>query len=312
MKYKKPFTEEYVQINGIKQYFLHYPSPQKEVVIFLHGGPGSPTSAFAYNLMEHWDFCSVVYYDQRGTGKTLKMNKAKASDLTIEILLADLKETVEYVKSKYQTDRVILLGQSWGSVLGTQYTLRYPEDISCYIGNGQIVNMRKGFDIAFDELKETLERKGATKDLAKLISLDNFSNLASKDLSRHLEKFQKIQSKYGHSVNILELLKIGFKSPVTRISDFYYFLRSPKLTEGLWSDYLADYSIWDIADYKTPVYYVLGRDDWQVPSTFAAEYFEKINAPHKGLYWIENAGHATDVDSPKDFSTIVREIVLGL
>ena len=136
MKQKKTFTEEYVQINGINQYFLHYPSTQRGVVIFLHGGPGTPTSAFAYNLMEHWDFCSIVYYDQRGAGKTLKMNKAEASDLTIEAMLADLKDTVEYVKKKYQTDKVILLGQSWGSVLGTQYVLRYPEDIACYIGNG--------------------------------------------------------------------------------------------------------------------------------------------------------------------------------
>ena len=312
MKHKKTYTEEYININGIKQYFLHYPSSQKGVAIFLHGGPGSPTSTFAYNLMEHWDFCSVVYYDQRGTGKTLKMNKTKSSDLTIETMLADLKETVEYVKSKYQTDKVVLLGQSWGSVLGTQYVLRYPEDVACYIGNGQVVNMRKGFDIAFDELKETLERKGAVKDLAKLTSLGNFSNIASKDLNSHLEKFQRIQSKHNRSVNIPELLKIGFKSPVTRISDFYYFLKSPKLTEMFWADYLADYSILDINDYKIPVYYVLGRNDWQVPSTFAAEYFEKINAPQKGLYWIENAGHATDVDNPRDFSAAVRKIVSEL
>jgi len=78
MKKSKAFTEEYVQINGINQYFLHYPSTQKEVVIFLHGGPGSSTALFAHNLKQYWDFCSFVYYDQRGTGRTLKNNKTKA------------------------------------------------------------------------------------------------------------------------------------------------------------------------------------------------------------------------------------------
>ena len=172
--------------------------------------------------------------------------------------------------------------------------------------------MRKGFAIASDELKGTLERKGATKDLAKLTSLDNFLNIDSKNLNSQLEKFQSIQSKHGHSVNIPELLKIGLKSPVSRISDLYYLLKGSKLTEEFWTNYLADYSISDITDYDIPMYYVLGRNDWQVPSTLAAEYFEKINAPRKGLYWIESAGHATDVDNPADFSAAVREIVLGL
>ena len=73
--------------------------------------------------------------------------------------------------------------------------------------------------------------------------------------------------------------------------------------------YLTDYSIWDTTEYDVPVFYILGRDDWQVPSSLAAEYFERINAPRKGLYWIENAGHQTDIDNPKDFFKAVREII---
>lgn len=311
MAKQKDFIEEYVQINGIDQYFLHYPSPQKEVVIFLHGGPGSPTSAFAYNLMEYCDFCNVVYYDQRGTGKTLKKNKTRASDLTLEVMLADLKETVGYVKKKYQTDKVILLGQSWGSVLGTQYALRHPEDVACYIGTGQVVNRRKETKVAYDKLKETLESKGATKDLAKLTALGDGSKVDAKNFDSHVVKFQKLQSKYGYSVNISKMLRIALKSPIVKFSDFYCFIKSPKLNEEL-SNSISEYSIWDISDYEVPVYYVLGRDDWQVPTVFAAEYFEKINAPRKGLYWIENAGHATDVDNPKDFCKAVKEIILQL
>ncbi len=69
------------------------------------------------------------------------------------------------------------------------------------------------------------------------------------------------------------------------------------------------YSIWDTTGYELPVYYVLGKDDWQTPSVLAAEYFERITAPRKGLYWIENAGHMTDVDNPEMFWQAVREIV---
>jgi len=54
---------------------------------------------------------------------------------------------------------------------------------------------------------------------------------------------------------------------------------------------------------------VLGKDDWQVPSLSGSEYFEKINAPRKRLFWIENAGHVADMDNPKDFAEAVSKIV---
>jgi len=63
----KTYTEEYVLINGIYQYFLHYPSSQKEVVIYLHGGPGESSANYAHVLSPHYDFCNVVFYDQRGS-----------------------------------------------------------------------------------------------------------------------------------------------------------------------------------------------------------------------------------------------------
>lgn len=53
MKKNKNFTQEFVDINGISQYFLHYSSSQEEVVIMLHGGPGLPNSYTAYALQPY-------------------------------------------------------------------------------------------------------------------------------------------------------------------------------------------------------------------------------------------------------------------
>ena len=305
------FTEEYAPINGINQYFLHYPSTQQEVVIFLHGGPGSSTASFANNLKKHWDFCSFVYYDQRGTGRTLKRNKTKADDLTIDILLQDLKETISYIKKKYQTNRIILLGQSWGSVLGTQYILKYPDDVICYIGNGQVVDIRREMKVSYDKLKEALESKGAKSDVKKLASLGDYPNVDIKNYTDSVTRFVKLQSKHGQALNISKIMKTAFKSPIFKLSDLYFLAKGSKLNTQL-GETLSEYNIQEITKYPVPVYYVLGRDDWQVPSTVAAEYFEKIDAPHKGLFWIENAGHVTDVDNPKDFSKVLKEIVLQL
>ena len=42
----------------------------------------------------------------------------------------------------------------------------------------------------------------------------------------------------------------------------------------------------EIDYYKVPVYYILGRNDWQAPYVIAQEYLEGINAPYKKLYLI--------------------------
>ena len=99
-----------------------------------------------------------------------------------------------------------------------------------------------------------------------------------------------------------------FKSPFFKLSDLFQTISGSKTNSSL-IKWLRDYSVWDVTEYAVPVYYILGRDDWQTPSTLAAEYFERINAPSKGLYWIENAGHMTDMDNPTDFFKAVREII---
>ena len=70
-----PFREEYVRINGIAEYLLHYPAgPDAPVILQIHGGPGAPESVFAYLVESFERRYTIVYYDQRGAGKTLKKN----------------------------------------------------------------------------------------------------------------------------------------------------------------------------------------------------------------------------------------------
>ena len=310
-KSKKRYIEEYVQINGIFQYFLHYPSPQKEVIIHLHGGPGSSMANFTHVLSPYWDFCNVVFYDQRGAGRTQKRNKSKPEDLTIETLIADLKESISYIKRKYETDRVILMGQSWGTILGTEYIRKYPKDVVCYIGTGQCVDSRRESRVIYAKLKELIDIKRNKKDMKKLADLQDLPDIPV-DTEGYVSKEAKfflLRSKYGLNLKMGKLIKLMLKSPIFKLSDILLMLTALKTNKQLMK-WMMDWSVWETPDYSVPVYYLLGRDDWQTPSTLAEEYFEKINAPKKQLYWIENAGHATDIDNPSEFYKSVKEILV--
>lgn len=111
------YTEEYVPINGINQYLFHsgtkYDNP---VMLFLHAGPGNAESLLAHAFQEKWeDIFTVVHWDQRGSGKTLTKNPDKYP--TINLMLKDLFEVIQYLKKKYNKQKIIILGHSWGSVL---------------------------------------------------------------------------------------------------------------------------------------------------------------------------------------------------
>jgi len=62
------------------------------------------------------------------------------------------------------------------------------------------------------------------------------------------------------------------------------------------------------AEYKVPIYYILGGNDWQTPYVIAEKYFNKINAPAKNFYLIPDAGHMTMIDQPDLFFETLLEI----
>jgi proline iminopeptidase len=109
---------------------------KEEIVIVLHGGPGA---AHEY-LRPEWDVLThvakVVYYDQRGCGKS-----EKADCYTWKVHVEDLKKVVNaFSKDK----RVILAGSSWGTTLALLYAYTYPQDVKGMILTGTVAWPGKG------------------------------------------------------------------------------------------------------------------------------------------------------------------------
>ena len=203
-----------------------------------------------------------------------------------------------------------MVGHSWGTVLGTQYVLKYPHDAICYIGYGQAIDALRGEKIAYDKLKNAIENKGAAKDMVKLRALGDYPyGVSPENIVKSSIAFRKLQAKYGFADGQLKAIKAAIKSPVITLGDIFASdAAALKLNKNVVDTFLT-YSVWNTTEYQLPIYYVLGTDDWQTPSVLAAEYFERIAAPRKGLYWVENAGHLTDIDNPEEFCQALREII---
>ena len=117
-------TSEYVEINGSMQWISIYSEDKSNpVLLYLHGGPCVATSFLDFPLMKKLgkDY-TVVNWDQRGCGHNYKVSPYNET-LTPELVMADGVAMTEYLKERFDTDKITLLGSSWGSVLGSNLVL---------------------------------------------------------------------------------------------------------------------------------------------------------------------------------------------
>lgn len=303
------FFEEYVQINEIKQYFLHYKKASNFVVLFLHGGMTEAHLGYKNVLKDR--IYSFVYYDQRGTGKTQSMNKSKPHTITLDSLIDDLDETINYIRKVYPNKKLILLGHSRGSLLGMAYLQKHPAKVDAYVGMGQLVNFKAG-------LKNTMEYCSTlanARDIKKLEVLQNYSESPSPEsLKKACLGLEQIQSKYklaGYKHGSFQLMKMIINSPVFKLSDLLPILLTMKTNANLFP-VVGSCDFYSHTAFSIPIYFICGKNDWQAPGTIVAKYYETITAPSKGLYWIENAGHFTNLDNPNACTKVLNEICSSL
>ena len=150
--------------------------------------------------------------------------------------------------------------------------------------------------------------KSNKKDLKKLESLGDYPyNTVSSYSTKPVQKLRTLQSKYGLSVNIKEMVDIFRKSPIFKLPDLFAIGIGLSVNKELWKC-VVNYDTSEYLNYDIPMYWVAGKNDWQVPSVLAEKYYKKINAPQKGFYWINDAGHVPNVDNPTDFNNAITEI----
>src|SRR5229473_2260387 len=97
---------------------------QGTAIIVLHGGPDFDHSYLLPELDRLSDSFRLIYYDQRGRGRSA--DRVQPEDVTLASDIADLEKVRQY----FHLDSVVLLGHSWGTVLALEYALRYPERVS--------------------------------------------------------------------------------------------------------------------------------------------------------------------------------------
>ncbi|MFD0711571.1 alpha/beta fold hydrolase [Paenibacillus sp. GCM10027626] len=309
---------EFVTIGGIAQYLHHRgENVDNPVLLFLHGGPGEPILPFAYRFQLAWEQrVTVVHWDQRGCGKTYFRNETKrvAPTVTVERLVEDTYEVVQHLKQKYNKDQIIIMGHSWGSVLGSLFARKYPGEVQAYIGVGQVVNMMDNERLGYEKVTE-LAKEAGSSDYEKLLQLEPYPLPAySKMMISKLAAVRKYQRKYKLAAGpTMALVRDAFCSPFYSIKDMGYFIISGAFADGqrhIWDYLLQTFDLPALGTkYEMPVFHIHGENDWQTPYPLVKTFFTTIEAPMKHFYSIPNAGHAVMLDQTERFNEALFHIL---
>lgn len=317
----------YVEIGGIKQYIqIRGEDINNPVILFLHGGPASPHAyvSYYYQAGLQSDY-TIVNWDQRGCGRTYYANLDLDVDpeLTPEILLNDLDELVDYITDYFKQDQIIIMGGSWGTILGSIYIDEYPEKVSSYIGVGQVVNTLEGDALAVNKANKFAEEDGNQEYLekvpafySKFSTAENYEDFGTVDLM-HMRQLTSQYLPSDEFVSTLQTIWLGISSPDISITDMKWFTKVnfrfdevEKLNKSLLEYILLEFNIYDYdIEYEVPVYFISGAADWVTPYPLVEEYYETIKAPDKEMIIIEDTGHAPFFDDPEAFTSAVKSLL---
>lgn len=137
--------EGYVDAGGVRLFFRAV-GTGRDTLVVLHGGPGFTLDYLADDFLPLTDRHTLIFYDQRGTGRSSLVSDSAALDGQ------RFAEDLEALRRHFRLERMALLGHSWGAGVAALYAGRYPERIGRLIVVGTIPLQRSLLSSAFDRL----------------------------------------------------------------------------------------------------------------------------------------------------------------
>jgi proline iminopeptidase len=305
---------ETIRINGVPQaVWFRGRDAHLPILILLHGGPGiSEGALFRHFNSELENHFLVVTWEQRGAGRSFRPDIPPAS-MTIAQFVRDLDALVEIVRERFDAPRVALLGHSWGSALGILYAHQFPEKISAFIGTGQVASTPDGDLHSYRFACETATERNESRAIRKLreLGMPPYSVEERLWLGRLVERYGGM-IRGGLTTGKLVLAALG--EPEASLWDLVQFGRGNKFSlEHLWPEFSQLRLNQEYTRFEVPVFFILGRHDRHVPAVLAADYFEKIDAPVKRLFWLDRSAHHPPFEEPDVFNRIlIQHIAPGI
>jgi pimeloyl-ACP methyl ester carboxylesterase len=300
---------KYLQIGGIEQWVtIRGEDRANPVVLVLHGGPGDATNPWGYAGFRAWlKTYTVVQWDQRGAGKTLGRNgRASAATLSIDRLVRDGVELADALRTSLRKDKLILLGHSWGSVLGVLMAKAKPDLFQAFIGTGQVGDPGRGYHVAFDAL---LAKARASGDVRAVRELEAIGPPPYKDGAGYRVQRRWSNLFEGADAFLATMLGFALSAPGYTIRDINDWIDGQAVSaEQLVPQSSALAAAALTGRFAVPVFVIQGAEDFTTPTSLAKAFVDGAEAPNRAFVTIKGGHFAVFMNSSeflKELSTLL-------
>ncbi len=302
---------EPIEINGINQcVMIRSYDISNPIILYFHGGPG--TSELP--LIRHYNselekYFTVVYLEQRGTGKSFRKSIFK-DPLSIDQFVDDGYELSKYILKRFNKEKLFIVGHSWGTVVATKLAVKYPELYYAYIGIGQDIYPLLGEQLSFQYTLSKAIESNNQKAIKALKEINNPNYLTTENNPKwykQLKTERKWLTYFGGVIykqkDYKQFTKIYMKSPEYSMFDMVKFARGSALSlKNVWPELMTINLLNGYTEFKIPAYFIQGQHDYNCPTELVKEYYEKVTAPKKELLIYENSAHNPNFEENHKFN----------
>lgn len=308
-----------VQLGGQEQaVMIRGHSQEAPVLLYLSGGPGQSDLPYARALFGdlEQDFI-VVGWDQRGTGKSYAALDPAAT-LTLDQAVADTVALTNYLRQRFDEEKIYLMGESWGTTLGVLAVQRNPELYHAFLGSGQMVSQRETDRRLYQDVLDLAAQHGDEQLAARLQAYGQppYESVPYAN-AFVMGYYEALYQPYTPPQAYIERGSAAGLGPWGILGSEYSFVDKVNVLRGLIDMFSILYPQLQGIDFRqddprleVPVYILDGEAELTSRRELALEWFELLQAPDKQIFSFDNAGHSVAFEQFEALHAILTEVVL--
>lgn len=253
-------------------------------IIVLHGGPSFDHRYLLPDLDRLADSFRLVYYDQRGRGRSFSVQTPDDVSIVSEV------EDLERIREWLGEETVTLLGHSWGGLLAMEHATRHPDRVAHLI----LMSTAPVSVAGVIPVERELERRRPSEQTQRMAALAVDPRYQAGDVETDIEYYRQYFAPAFRDEDMLERLLRRLRATATAEG----ILAARKIARRLKEETLdaGDYDLMSrLGRVSTPTLLLHGDEDF-IPVAVVQE----IAAAIKGaeLKVLAGRGHFAYIEDP--------------
>jgi len=160
-------------VNGQILYSKAYGNIDSPAIIFIHGGPSGNSTLFeattAQFLADKGFY--VIVYDRRGEGRSI--------DSTATFTYQEAFNDLNKIYSIYKIEKANIIGHSFGGLVATLYSDKYPEKVKSLVLAGALFSQQDTYNHILKSVRQIYQIKNDSLMLKKVDEVEKLNRNSS-------------------------------------------------------------------------------------------------------------------------------------